>query len=154
MQSPFISTIHRVPCSRSFAKNTCANENEKPIIFKHFPEMSLVCCDLKLHNIEEGPCTLSMHLSKHITFPCWNCSKIIRQGWIWSPLSLYVPFLSWCVCLNSGMDPGELWIRGLPAATTYLLGKVSPYSLHLMKFPSVVCAPFYLHKGSCGHFWG
>lgn len=154
MQSPFIFTIHRVPCSWSFAKNSCANKNEKPILFKYFPEMSLVCSDLKLYNVEECSCTLSTHLSEHITILCWNCRKIIRQGWIWRPLTLYVSFLSWCDCLNSGMDPGELWIRGLPAANTYLPGKVSPCLLPLMKFPSVVCAPFYLHKGSCVHFRG
>lgn len=154
MQSPFIFTIHRVSCSQSFARKTSANKKEKPIFLKHFPEMPLVCRDLKLYTVGESSCTVRTHPSKRVMFLFWNCKKMIREGWIWSPLTLYMPFLSCCECLNSGIDPGELWIRGLPAATTYLPGKVSPCLPPLMKFPSVVWAPFCLHKGSCGHFRG
>lgn len=116
--------------------------------------MSLVCSDLKLCSVGGGFLhSKDTSIQTYVVFLCWYCRKMIRQGWIWSLLTLYVPLLNWCECLNSGMDPAEMWIRWLPAATTYLPGKVSPPLLPLVKFHSIVCAPFHLHKGSHGHFW-
>lgn len=67
------------------------------------------------------------------------------------PSNLVHAIFEFCESLNSKMDPDELWTRGLSAATTCLSVKVSPLP-PLMKFPSAVCAPFHLHKGSSGHF--
>lgn len=46
----------------SLAKKTCANKNEKLIILKHFPEMSLVNSGLKLYIVGGRSCTVRTYI--------------------------------------------------------------------------------------------